>query len=58
MGGCVQTYRSFKASDFQYQVSSLEKSFPFAKITLQDFEERVKRLVFEDDDDQISLAQL
>ena len=50
MGGCVSG-RQEEMSDI---VLRFEKQLPLSKITLQDFEERVKRLVFEDDDDELS----
>ncbi|CDW76938.1 UNKNOWN [Stylonychia lemnae] len=53
MGACLSRQEEFNA-----QVGQFEKSLPFSKISIQDYQERVKRLVFEGDQDQITLRQL
>jgi hypothetical protein len=54
MGACVSNH----SERFDVLVKNFERSLPLNKITLQEFEERVKRLVTEADDDQVSIAQL
>lgn len=37
-------------------LNEFEKNLPWSKVQIQDYEERVKRLVFIDDSDQITLS--
>ncbi len=55
MGGCASYIRS---GDFNASVASFEKSFPFSHMNIQEFEERVKRLVSEEDNNEITMAQI
>ena len=53
---CCTTSRM---EEFDNQVSKFEQTtMPLTKVRFHDFEERVKRLVFADHDDSISMAQL
>lgn len=54
MGICA----SSRHEDFTTSVGQFEKSLPFHKVSLTEFEERVKRLIFEDDKNEITINQL
>ena len=53
MGGCI----SGRTEEFSKLVTDFEAtSLPWSKLTLQEYEDRVKRLIFEDDKDQITFS--
>ncbi len=54
MGVCVSNH----SENTEVIVKNFEKTLPMVKMPLADYEERVKRLVFADDDDQIAIVQL
>lgn len=55
MGACASSNRH---DEFSSSVGQFERALPFHKLYLQEYEERIKRLIFEDDNDEITLNQL